>query len=32
MVVLVPGPVIGVAAMLSLRRLPAAVLLAGGRR
>ena len=32
MMVLVPGPLIGVAAMLSLRRLPAAVQLAGGRR
>jgi MFS family permease len=32
MVVLVPGPVVGVAAMLSLRRLPAATQLAGGRR
>ena len=32
MAVLVPGPVVGVAAMLSLRRLPAAALLAGGRR
>ena len=29
---LVPGPVVGVAAMLALRRRPEAVALAGGRR
>ena len=32
MAVLVPGPVVGVAAMLALRRLPVAAQMAGGRR